>query len=188
MVFSSESWPKSRRAKKREADVFRIVLGTAVFLISASCSSKSADGDQRVLPSSSSAGGSAVSKGPQSSDQTPADSAVSPVEEPEAPGNEELSDTEEENGNDQLGLTYTGEIKPLVDSSCVGCHSAELNPERTPLETYSQVSQAVDQMIAAILSETNPMPPGQAAADRRDLADIIQAWKDEGLQENPLEE
>jgi mono/diheme cytochrome c family protein len=54
--------------------------------------------------------------------------------------------------------TYTGQVKTLLDSSCVVCHTGSNAPKGVRLDTYAQASTNAAKALAAMQGGT--MPPG----------------------------
>ncbi|WP_373072941.1 hypothetical protein [Zeaxanthinibacter enoshimensis] len=85
---------------------------------------------------------------------------------------------------DNESVTYTANIRPIIQSNCTSCHG---NPptQNAPmsLTTLQQVRSAVQSrnLLGRINSTTNPMPPdGLLPVSARNA---IQAWVDAGFPE-----
>jgi uncharacterized membrane protein len=82
-------------------------------------------------------------------------------------------------------ITYEGNIKALVKTNCLACHSNPPTDGATiPLNTFEAVKNAVEKkdLIMRINSSTNAMPPdGLMPKDARRMFD---AWVTQGLKEN----
>ena len=85
------------------------------------------------------------------------------------------------------GPTWHGDIAPLVEARCAGCHGGgDLAP--FPLETYEQALAVKDLMAEAVAARR--MPPWGAVDGHRDYSDdpslteeqiaLFQAWAEEG--------
>jgi len=84
-------------------------------------------------------------------------------------------------------VTYTTDVKKVIDDNCIVCHNSGPNPIAPfPLETYSQVRDKAEngplltriQLPAgdpSIMPKTGKMP--------QQLIDIIVAWADQGFLE-----
>jgi len=82
-------------------------------------------------------------------------------------------------------VTYTTDVKKVIDDNCIVCHNSGLNPIAPfPLETYNQVRGKAEngplltriQLPAgdpSIMPKTGKMP--------QQLIDIIVAWADQGF-------
>ena len=91
-------------------------------------------------------------------------------------------------GNQNQLVTYTGNIRSIVNSNCVSCHSnPPVNGAPFALTTYTQVKNVAESgsLLAAInkqTGETRAMPPTgrlpQAAID------LVEQWIADGLPEN----
>ncbi len=80
-------------------------------------------------------------------------------------------------------VTYDGDIKSLMSSSCTGCHgSPTSNGAPMSLTTYTQVKNNINGIISRTNSNSNPMPPGGLMASGN--RNLLQQWKDDGLLEN----
>ncbi len=81
-------------------------------------------------------------------------------------------------------VTYTGDVKAIIDNNCIGCHGASNPQAGLSLVTYQQVRTAAENgnLIFRMNNATNPMPPsGTLSANVRA---IIDAWADDGFPEN----
>ncbi len=81
-------------------------------------------------------------------------------------------------------VTYTGDVKAIIDNNCVSCHSGPSAQAGLSLTTYLQVRNAAENrnLIDRMNDATNPMPQGGLlpAATRA----IIDAWANDGFPEN----
>lgn len=81
-------------------------------------------------------------------------------------------------------VTYTGDVKAVIDTNCIGCHGTSSPQAGLSLVTYQQVRTAAESgnLIARMNNATNPMPPsGILSANTRALID---AWAADGFLEN----
>lgn len=81
-------------------------------------------------------------------------------------------------------VTYTGDVKAIIDNNCVSCHGTTNPNAGLSLVTYQQVRNAAENgnLIPRMNNATNPMPPtGRLSATVRALID---AWADDGFPEN----
>ncbi len=82
-------------------------------------------------------------------------------------------------------ISYEGNIKSIVQTNCIACHSNPPNNGASiPLTTYEAVKNAVEtrDLISKINSVTNPMPPDGLMP--KDTRRIFDAWVTQGLKEN----
>ncbi len=104
-------------------------------------------------------------------------------------GNEPTGEGEDESesGSEQAGVTWSGEVRAIVEANCTGCHFSGGAPPFT-FETYEEVAAASVAMLDAMGG--GRMPPWPADPDCRryqnervlsdeDLA-IFQQWVEEG--------
>ena len=81
-------------------------------------------------------------------------------------------------------ITYTADVKTIIDTHCVSCHGTVSPSAGLSLVTYQQVRNAAENgnLIGRINNATNPMPQGGLlpAATRA----IIDKWRDDGFLEN----
>ena len=84
-------------------------------------------------------------------------------------------------------VTYTGQIKQVLDTNCIRCHSsdrqgAERNgaPPSVNLDTYEGAVDASARALVRIQAGT--MPPDTGGIPQGDR-DLFQAWVDQGLKE-----
>jgi len=82
-------------------------------------------------------------------------------------------------------VTYTADIKSIIDGNCISCHGATpSNGAPMSLTTYTQVKNNVNNIISRINSTSNPMPPSPNSPLSSTQKSLIQQWKDDGLLEN----
>lgn len=79
-------------------------------------------------------------------------------------------------------VKYTTDVKPIVDNSCIGCHSAG---SFKPLVTYDQVKNNIDGILDRIQrpnGDPGKMPQGGSMSATQ--INIFIKWKADGLNEN----
>lgn len=83
-------------------------------------------------------------------------------------------------------ITYTNDIKPILDNNCIRCHSSEKQgaerngaPPDVNLDKYETVVDVAERANAKIQSGTMP-PTGGLPEEERNL---FQQWLDQGLEE-----
>jgi uncharacterized membrane protein len=87
--------------------------------------------------------------------------------------------------------TYTKNIKPIMDSKCVNCHSQNGQGNYPDLDTYNAVKSAQDgtvddKLLCSILSSTctsDRMPKSDAPLSNGTI-NTIKNWIDNGYPEN----
>ena len=83
-------------------------------------------------------------------------------------------------------VTYTANIRPILNSNCVGCHgSPTTNGAPFSLTTFNQVSSRASGIINAVSKQTGEagaMPPSGRMPQAN--IDLIQQWIDDGTPEN----
>ncbi|MCD0472281.1 cytochrome c [Flavobacterium sp. JAS] len=86
-----------------------------------------------------------------------------------------------------VAITYTKNVKSIIDASCAGCHSSGGSASFRPLTTYAQVKSAVES--AGLLSriqlqngQQGLMPQGGRMSQAN--IDLIVKWNTDGLKEN----
>ncbi|WP_348824840.1 c-type cytochrome [Flavobacterium aestuarii] len=84
-------------------------------------------------------------------------------------------------------LTYTKNVKSIIDANCITCHQTGKAAAFRPLTTYAQVKEAVQS--AGLLNriqlqngEQGIMPQGGRMSQAN--IDIIKKWNTDGLLEN----
>jgi mono/diheme cytochrome c family protein len=80
-------------------------------------------------------------------------------------------------------VTYTGNVKAIIDNNCTSCHGAVSPQAGLSLVTYQQVRNAAENgnLIPRMNNPTAPMPPsGRLSANIRA---IIDSWADDGFPE-----
>lgn len=85
------------------------------------------------------------------------------------------------------GLTYSKDIKAIIDGNCVSCHQSGRSASFRPLTTYAQVKAAVE--TAGLLNriqlqsgQQGLMPQGGRMSQTN--IDLIVKWNTDGLKEN----
>lgn len=87
-------------------------------------------------------------------------------------------------GTDPVALTYTQNVKPIIDANCIGCHRAGSFRDLT---TYAKVKESVESgaLLTRIQLQTGQqgiMP--QAGRMSQTNIDVIVKWNTDGLKEN----
>lgn len=91
---------------------------------------------------------------------------------------EEISD----NTPIMASVKYTADVKPIMDNSCAGCHSAG---SFKPLVTYDQVKNNIDGILDRIQrpnGDPEKMPKGGSMSAAQ--INMFIKWKADGLNEN----
>ncbi|MCP1298167.1 hypothetical protein REB14_05280 [Chryseobacterium sp. ES2] len=79
-------------------------------------------------------------------------------------------------------VKYTADVKPIMDNSCAGCHSAG---SFKPLVTYDQVKNNIDGILDRIQrpnGDPEKMPKGGSLSAAQ--INMFIKWKADGLNEN----
>jgi mono/diheme cytochrome c family protein len=81
-------------------------------------------------------------------------------------------------------VTYTGDVKAIIDNNCIGCHGTTNPSAGLSLVTYQQVRNSAENgnLIARMNNPTNPMTQGGLLS--ANTRAIIDAWADDGFLEN----
>lgn len=82
-------------------------------------------------------------------------------------------------------VTYTGNVKAIIDGSCVGCHSdPPQNGAPFALTNFSQVSSRASGILTA-MSRANGSPAAMPPAGRlpQSTIDVIGQWIADGTKE-----
>jgi mono/diheme cytochrome c family protein len=82
-------------------------------------------------------------------------------------------------------VTYTANVKSIIDQNCIGCHAS--GSGLRPLETYSQVKDAVlNTNLLDRIQRQNGTPGQMPQAGRmsQDRINTILQWNTDGLLEN----
>ncbi|WP_297762574.1 cytochrome c [uncultured Muriicola sp.] len=94
------------------------------------------------------------------------------------------TDEPDNNGGNAMDLTYTSDIRAIIQANCLSCHgNPPTNNAPMSLTTYALVKSAVENrgLVNRINSSVNPMPPN----GRMPLAtrQMISDWVNQGLPE-----
>jgi uncharacterized membrane protein len=105
-----------------------------------------------------------------------------PVQEPDGA----VGDGDGSQSGDVVPVTYTGQIKALLDSSCIGCHASTLQgaarngaPLGVNFDSYAAAHQSASRANARIQAGTMPKSGPLTAQEKA----LFLAWIDQGLQE-----
>lgn len=84
-------------------------------------------------------------------------------------------------------ITYTKNVKSIIDANCIGCHQSGRSAGFRPLTTYAEVKAAVESagLLNRIQLQTGQqgiMP--QAGRMAQANIDLIVKWNTDGLKEN----
>ena len=82
-------------------------------------------------------------------------------------------------------VTYTANVKSIIDQNCIGCHAS--GGSLIPLETYSDVKEALlNKNLLDRIQRQNGMPGQMPKAGRmsQDKINTILQWNTDGLLEN----
>jgi cytochrome c5 len=87
---------------------------------------------------------------------------------------------------DGTSITYNGNVKSIMQSSCVSCHSSPpVNGAPFSLINFNQVSQRANSILTVMNKQSgtaNAMPPSGRLP--QSTIDVIQQWIANGKQEN----
>ncbi|WP_428224047.1 cytochrome c [Flavobacterium sp.] len=92
-----------------------------------------------------------------------------------------------ENNTEVVGkVTYTKEVKTIIDANCVGCHSSSGTASFAPLQTYEQLKEYTQNgdlltRIQKQNGEAGLMPKGGRMAQQK--IDLLLKWNTDGLLE-----
>lgn len=86
-----------------------------------------------------------------------------------------------------VAITYTKNVKSIIDANCIGCHQSGRSAGFRPLTTYAEVKAAVESagLLNRIQLQTGQqgiMP--QAGRMAQANIDLIVKWNTDGLKEN----
>lgn len=86
-------------------------------------------------------------------------------------------------------VTYDDNVKTIIDNNCIFCHSnPAVNGASAPLETFSEVKSAVENLNVINRISEQPGNPGAMplGGERlpQNLIDIVIQWETDGLLEN----
>lgn len=88
---------------------------------------------------------------------------------------------------DTTNATYSGKIAPIIQSSCISCHSSVTHLGGVTLETYNDVfSYAQNGKLFGTINHSagsNPMPQGAAKLSDCTIANVS-AWINAGSPNN----
>ncbi|MFC0778568.1 c-type cytochrome [Flavobacterium sp. HJSW_4] len=84
-------------------------------------------------------------------------------------------------------VTYTKNVKSIIDANCIGCHQSGRSAGFRPLTTYAEVKVAVENagLLSRIQLQTGQqgiMPQGGRMSQAN--IDAIVKWNTDGLKEN----
>lgn len=85
---------------------------------------------------------------------------------------------------DTDAVTYTANIKTLIDDNCVGCHGNPLaNGAPFPMTNYDELVEAAKNknIIGRMSSTSNPMPPSGTLPSS--TVDLVKKWIEDGFPE-----
>tara|TARA_R110001583_G_scaffold412_4_gene3861 strand:+ start:2918 stop:3274 length:357 start_codon:yes stop_codon:yes gene_type:complete len=78
-------------------------------------------------------------------------------------------------------ITYTGTVKAIIDSNCLGCHTnPPVNGAPMPLTTYSEVKSAVQTRGLISQIESGNMPQGGTMLSNASIQ-AIKDWQTDGF-------
>ena len=72
---------------------------------------------------------------------------------------------------------FATQVKPIIDTNCIGCHGGSRFPN---LSTYSGVSGSASQVQAQVVSRN--MPQGGSLTSQE--IELINCWVEQGAQNN----
>lgn len=81
-------------------------------------------------------------------------------------------------------ITYSNDVKTIIDNNCVSCHNTVQLIAGLDISTYSKLKLATENgnLISRINNASSPMPPiGLMSAD---LIATIEKWVEEGYLED----
>lgn len=76
----------------------------------------------------------------------------------------------------QTTVTYTSDIKPILDTNCIACHNANTHRAGVQLQDYTHAKSNASASLADILANVMPPSGPLSAADKA----LFQAWVDAG--------
>jgi hypothetical protein len=84
---------------------------------------------------------------------------------------------------DTINMTYTQDIEPIMNNSCVGCHSGSAPSASISLSNYNEVkAQATNGNLMGVINHAagySPMPKNSPKMDDCTISKI-QAWINNG--------
>ena len=91
------------------------------------------------------------------------------------------------NGDDEMTVTYTEHVKPILEQSCTSCHAADREgagrngaPLNVNLDTYENTVESG--LRANVRIQAGTMPPGTGGIPAEERA-LFQSWIDQGMPE-----
>lgn len=82
-------------------------------------------------------------------------------------------------------VTYNKQVKNIMEAKCTSCHSAVGSASFLPLNTYDQVSKAVDKVLDRIQRPAgDPLRMPQGGTMSQNDINLIKKWKEDGLIQN----
>lgn len=90
-------------------------------------------------------------------------------------------------GTSTTTVTYTKNVKSIIDGNCISCHSSGRSAAFRPLTTYAEVKAAVENtnLLSRIQLQNGQqgiMPQGGRMSQTN--IDLIIKWNTDGLKEN----
>ncbi len=81
-------------------------------------------------------------------------------------------------------ITYINDVKTIIDTNCIACHSSSGVANFLPLTNYNQVRDAAEtrNLILRMNDVSNPMPQGGLLSP--EIRAVIDKWKADGFLEN----
>lgn len=87
---------------------------------------------------------------------------------------------------DTTAVTYSADIKRMIDLYCIGCHAVQESGSGPLLRTYEEVKTEVryGTLLPVISGEPGypKMPPGRTSMTSNDVA-VFEAWVRQGMKE-----
>jgi len=89
--------------------------------------------------------------------------------------------------NPTTSITYSKDVKSIIDANCISCHASGRSAAFRPLTTYAQVKAAVENSgllnrIQLQSGQQGLMPQGGRMSQAN--IDLIVKWNTDGLKEN----
>ncbi len=88
---------------------------------------------------------------------------------------------------DTVDVSYANDIKPIINNSCIGCHSAAANQGNVTLEGHESLLKYVDDksLLGSVqqIAGFSPMPQGASKISDCNIAKI-QSWINAGSPNN----
>ena len=88
--------------------------------------------------------------------------------------------------DEPVNVSYTNDVKPILERECVSCHSPSGNVSYIPLHTYENVVSFVpNPLLGTIKHEPgfSKMPLGREKLPQEEI-DLIEVWINEGALNN----